>query len=550
MKYLQNLKGVKRLVSYLRRRKGWLILILFMSVVVSILELIPAQMVGMLVDLLPTAEVKKVILTIIAFGAIYFLTSILKVTYGNIVMDYTNRIIEDVRTDLFASLINRNVKMSDPDYSGDVITRATSDVEQITRIVAGPLNGFLGKILNFIFALVLLGMINIRLVLVTVGISVILYFLSKDISKKSKQNGAKEREEVGGISKKLADDLRNLPLIKEYGTEEQEIWDLKKESGNIFRIRKKLLLQMTNYWGLVEFFNGIGYILAFLLSVYEIYQGNCSVGQVVVIYSYLQMIFTSMVSVSRYKTDIYNADAAMTRVFALIPQPLKEIPDQMDFSPGNIEKITVNNLAARYDGKTVVKGVSFDLKKGRLVVITGESGRGKSSILHGLVGLAEIAEGKILFDGKDVTESPEERRRHIRIAFQNAYLFQRTIDENLKYGGQKENWWGLFKRIGVEHIIEKAGPDRILDSSNHSLSGGEQRRLSIYRTVNKKVPCYLFDEPTSELDADTRQQVIEALKLLKQEAMVLVVSHDEKLINCGDVVIELDLRKEDACDKI
>lgn len=229
MKYLQNLKGVKRLVSYLRRRKGWLILILFMSVVVSILELIPAQMVGMLVDLLPTAEVKKVILTIIAFGAIYFLTSILKVTYENIVMDYTNRIIEDVRTDLFASLINRNVKMSDPDYSGDVITRATSDVEQITRIVAGPLNGFLGKILNFIFALVLLGMINIRLVLVTVGISVILYFLSKDISKKSKQNGAKEREEVGGISKKLADDLRNLPLIKEYGTEEQEIWDLKKE---------------------------------------------------------------------------------------------------------------------------------------------------------------------------------------------------------------------------------------------------------------------------------------------------------------------------------
>ncbi len=536
---MKKLIGVKRLAVYLKKRKRWLIFILFMSVVVSVLDLIPAQIVGMLVDLLPTAEMRKVILTIIAFGLIYFLTSILKVVYGNTVMDYTNRIIEDVRTDLFASLINREIQMSDTDISGDAITRATSDVEQITRVVAGPLNGFLGKILNFVFALVLLGTISFRLVLITVVISALLYFLSKDISIKSKQNGDEERAEVGTISRKLADDLRNLPLIKEYMTEQQETDELEKESGNIFRIRKKLLLQMTSYWGFVEFCNGIGYILAFLLSVHEIYRGNCSVGQVVVIYSYLQMIFSSMVSVSRYKTDIYNADAAMTRVFALIPKSSQEISDHADISTESVESITVNNLAVRYDGGTVISGMSFELKKGRLVVLAGESGKGKSSILHALVGLAEIAEGKILFDGKDVTEELGERRRQIRIAFQNAYLFQKTIDENLKYGGQKDNWCGLFMNIGIEQITKKAGADRILDSSNHSLSGGEQRRLSIYRTVNKKVSCYLFDEPTSELDADTGQQVIEALMLLKKEAMVLVVSHDERLINCADLLIEL-----------
>lgn len=537
---MKNLTGVKRLAGYLRKTRKRLIFILLMSVIVAVLELIPAQIVGRLVDFLPTAEMQKVILTILAFGCIYFLTSILKVIYGNTVMEYTNRIIEDVRTDLFGSLMNREIQMSDRDISGDLITRVSSDVEQITRVVAGPLNGFLGKMLNFLFALVLLGTISIRLVLITVVVSAILYWLSKDISAKSKQNGGEERAEIGSISRKLADDLRNLPLIKEYEMEQQETEELNRISGNIFRIRKKLLFQMTKYWGLVEFCNGMGYVFAFLLSIQEIYRGTCSVGQVVVIYSYLQMIFSSMISVSRYKTDIYNADAAMRRVFDLIPESSEKIPDSEKGSMEAVESITVDHLAVRYGGRTVIKGISFELKKGKLVALAGESGKGKSSILHALVGFAEIAEGRIWFDGKDVTEVPGERRKHIRIAFQNAYLFQKTVDENLRYGGQKENWCGLFQNTGIDQIVEKAGVDSVLDSSNHSLSGGEQRRLSLYRTVNKRVSCYLFDEPTAELDADTRQQVIDALLLLKQEAMLLVVTHDETLMNCADQLISLD----------
>ena len=98
----------------------------------------------------------------------------------------------------------------------------------------------------------------------------------------------------------------------------------------------------------------------------------------------------------------------------------------------------------------------------------------------------------------------------------------------------------MFQNTGIDQIVEKAGVDSVLDSSSHSLSGGEQRRLSLYRTVNKRVSCYLFDEPTAELDADTRQQVIDALLLLKQEAMLLVVTHDEALMNCADQLISLD----------
>lgn len=549
---MKDLQGIKRLRIYLQKKKRKLIFILFTAVIVSVLELLPARIVGKIVDLMPIAERKSIICVVVIFGVVYFSTSVIKVIYGNMVMDYTNSIIEDVRKDLFSSSINKTVTMSDADISGDIITRVTSDVEQITRVVAGPLNGFLGKILNFLFALILLGLISIRLAFVTILVSGVLYFLSKDISKKNKENGAEERTRIGVISRKLTDVLRNIILVKSYGTEKQEIKELNKESNNVFYCRKKLLLYMTKYWSFVEFFNGVGYVFAFLITVNEIFKGHCSIGQIVVIYSYLQMIFSSMISVSRYKTDIYNANAAMERVFALIPSDYKKFERQQNYQQQSysqrensyqkfidkkVEKIEVENLAISYGDKMVIDGVSFELEKGKLVALTGESGKGKSSIIHAMLGLTDISSGKIFFDGEDVTAKPEERKRQIRIAFQNPYLFQKSIEENLKYGGQRDNWCKIFENIGVAQIIEKAGVDKILDTTNKSLSGGEQRRLAIVRNVNKKVPCYIFDEPTSELDTSTKQQVIEALLILKQKAMVLVVTHDKELMQSADTRI-------------
>lgn len=551
---MKDLQGVKRLLIYLRRRQRNLTFILFTAVIVSVLELLPARIVGKIVDFMPVAEMKVIVCTVAVFGVVYFLTSVLKVIYGNMVMDYTNGIIEDVRKDIFVSSINRTVRMSDADISGDIITRATSDVEQITRVIAGPLNGFLGKILNFLFALILLGCISIRLAAVTVFVSGVLYFLSKDISKKNKENGMEERTRIGAISGKLADVLRNIVLVKAYGTEKQEIEELNRESNNVFSCRKKLLLHMTKYWSLVELFNGIGFVLAFLITVNEISRGRCSVGQIVVIYSYLQMIFSSMISVSRYKTDIYNADAAMLRVFALIPEDNKNSENQPKDDPQTdrqnenscqndrdkkVEKIKVENLAVSYGDKRVIDGISFELEKGKLVALAGESGKGKSSIIHAMLGFADISSGKIFFDGEDVTEKPEERKRQIRIAFQNSYLFQKSMEENLQYGGQSDNWCEIFEHIGIVQIMEKAGADKVLDTTNKGLSGGEQRRLAIIRNVNKKVPCYIFDEPTSELDEFTKQQVIHGLLKLKQKAMVLAVTHDKELMQRADTLIEI-----------
>lgn len=536
---MKDLQGIKRLLPYLKRRIKKLLFILFMAVVVAVLDLLPAQIIGNIVDFLQVARMGKMISAVIFFGIVYLMTGVAKVVYGNMVTNYSNSIIEDVRKDLFSAVINRTVTVSDIDIDGDVITRATSDIEQITRIVAGPLNGFIGKILIFVFALVLLGKISIRLSLITILISAVLYFLSRDISVKNNENGREERTYIGSISRKMADVLSNRILIKSYGTEKQEAKELYEQSENVYNCRKRLLLYMTKYWSLVEVCNMAGFVFAFLITIDEILNGRCSIGQIVVIYSYLEMIFSSMISVSRYKTDIFNADAAMERVFSLISDIRNPVCQQNDLINMEIKKIKVENIFLKYEDRVVVDGISFELTKGKLVALEGASGKGKSSIIHAMLGFTDISSGKIYFDELDVTGEPDSRRKFIRAAFQNPYLFQKSLEENLRYGGSEHNWCELFDNMGIDQIVEKKGDQRILDTTNKCLSGGEQRRINIYRSVNKKVPCYIFDEPTAELDACNQQKIIDALFKLKQHSMVLVATHDEELVRVADTVVSV-----------
>jgi ABC-type transport system involved in cytochrome bd biosynthesis fused ATPase/permease subunit len=123
-----------------------------------------------------------------------------------------------------------------------------------------------------------------------------------------------------------------------------------------------------------------------------------------------------------------------------------------------------------------------------------------------------------------------------RTCFQLPYLQQKTIQENLCYG--KEEKYTFFEPV-VREIVEKKGSEEILDSANNALSGGEARRIALARTVNRHVPFYLFDEPTAEMDDENRKKVIQGLRQLSKDSIVLVSTHDNELMDEADQIIRL-----------
>lgn len=542
---MNHLEGIKRLLKYISKRKKSLLILLIMAVVVSILELAPPQLVGKLVDILPEGQVDRAIFYIVIFGVVYVLSSVIKLVYGNLVMSFNYSIIEDVRKNLFSAILAKEYYVTDKEMAGDVIARATGDIEQITRVVAGPLNGFIGRIMTFLFSLVLLGCIDPVLVLISIGVSSALFFMSKNISVKNKNNGKKERGIIGAISQKLSDVIKNLVLIKSYQTEKNELDELRNQSRELMKCRNHLLRQMTKYWSGVEICNGTGFVLAFVTAAFAVASGKISGGQIVVIYSYLQSSFSSMVSVSRYKTDIYNADAAMVRLFAMIPETQAEnsltsyVNNDTNINEGGVHRVDVKNLSVHISDRDVVSNVSFSLEKGKMTVLIGESGAGKTSVINALLGFVENYSGQIFIDSQDCTDKPGLRRKLIRTSFQNAYLFQKSLEQNIYYGSEKGSRMSLSSEIDISGIKQAHGAEAALDAKNGGLSGGEQRKIALIRTVNKDVPIYIFDEPTAEMDLKSGKQIINVLRKLSKEAIILVVSHDDELIRAADKVISV-----------
>ncbi len=532
---MKSLSGVLRLKNYVAKRKRRLFYIVFLAFGCSILELCPAQIVARIVDILPTAPLHRAFEWVLLFGGTYVLSSILALVYGIIVMNFNNEIIEDVRKDVVRSVIQREIKVTDPDISGDVITRLTGDVEQITRVIAGPLNGFLRQILVFAFSLAVLGTIDLKLIVVTVAVSMMLYLLSKQVSNKNKEYGQREREQIGKISTVFSDVLKNLILVKSYGTERIEIERLEELSDKILNCRKSQMGYMTRYWSGVEICNCTGYVAAFLACIYEVKAGHCSIGQVVVVYAYLQRVFSTMVNISRYRTDIFNADAALTRVFSLVGKENIQF-EKVEEENEKIEKVVVSDLTVSYGNKRIVENLNMELRNGTVTALVAESGKGKSTVIQTFAGFTDITGGKIFFDQQDVTNQVLLRRKLSRICYQLPYLQQKTIAENLDYGKDEKEENNCFEPIVCE-IVNKKGMGEILDTSNNGLSGGEARRIALARTVNRHVPFYLFDEPTAELDEENRKKVMKAIRQLAQDSIVLIATHDQDLIREADQIV-------------
>lgn len=544
-----KLTGVRRLMHYLKKRKTELVFILLYSLLVTAVGLLPIQLIGLLVDTLghqPVGTVGLIFSTFIGssvvgiilwFAAVYLLSAILSNLYGYWITMFNDRVIEAVRKDLFRSVIHRAWKFEQEDRSADIVTRAVGDVEQITRVLAGPLNGFLQKILTLLFSLLLLGMWNWKVVLITLLIAVILYRFSTEISKENNELGKAERMEVQKISLQFSDVLKNLPLIQSYRTEGRETVKLFDISNALYGVRRKLLGKMSGYWVKVYVLNTVGFLMVFFILLSEIEKGRCSVGEIVVAYTYLERIFSAMISVSRYKTDVFHADAALSRVFERIDEDSEPISESTSTGVQQKCGLRVEDASFGYGGETVLRHLNFKVRQGEMLVITGTSGIGKSTILHGLLGFVDLYEGKIFLGEEDVSEEVDVRRSRIRCCFQEPFLFRRGVKENLNYDGEFENT-GVWETLGVLSVSEESVESNS-EGNLLGLSGGEQRRIAVGRTVNKAVPVYLFDEPTAELDEENRRNVLAVLAALKEKSAVIVASHDQDLVEMADHRLEL-----------
>ena len=462
-------------------------------------------------------------------------TNGLQVLYGYLVEKFNISIIYQLRLDAYRWMLTKRKNVRLPFSDGDAITRLQTDINSITSIVSSPLNGLIPVLLTGIIALGYLLNLSISYVLIVALACPILYLSTRWINKTTQKYSKQQRTMQGDIVNKNVNFLKNHLIYHLYGETEKEYERYKADVDEMHRIRSRGNGAFSRYWAVTNMTRAVGVAAGILIALMHISQGKYTVGNLILVSTYLGNVFAPIVQLSRYGNQLADAGIAINRIFELQPDESEVLVQRKD---QRIHEIELSHVSLDFDGKKVINDVSLVLTKGKCVVLWGESGAGKSTLLQIINGILPIQSGSILVNRQDETNRMMEFISNIRFVPQIHTLFNRSLNDNIMYGSNlSECTPQLLQDAALTNLYNRLDEPVYDDMEN--LSGGERRRIAFARGINSYTDVYLFDEPTSELDARASMRIVDTLRELKQNSIVVVATHDAAIREIADEVIEL-----------
>ena len=389
-------------------------------------------------------------------------------------------------------------------------------------------------IIAFALSIIYIGLIDWVVMLLVLGISVILLLLAYTRTRLERKLIENAETHQGRINNLFLNSVTNLPFLSLFKCLAYEKVILDKHNQNYYATQKKRTCIQWFYWLLVTFFECGSMAVAVIIANYH--TTAISVAAAVLLLGYILNVYDPIERLGYNISDIQQDAIKINRIkltqsnqTALIEQPQTKVAiDQID-------KIEIKNMRIE-QGSFQLSNVNLVCQKGDLVALAGASGAGKTSIVQALLGLREHQGGQIIINNTVAVDSLFFDEDKIAYALQEMQLFDRSLPENIFYPNLDDSNEAkqILKALELDKLIERNR--ELTDGIEQKLSGGEKKRVNLARAMIKPAQLYIFDEPTNELDKKNVEKVIKILKDLQSQAIVMVITHDSRLIeHCNKV---------------
>ncbi len=541
---------IKRILSYLKPYWKQMAVVLICIVVSSILGLLPSVLTGKIIDKGLIGRDMKMLITLILVS--------LGVTFGSHLIgvgeSYLNNWIAqhisfDMRNSMYLHLQRMSQRFYTSNNQGDIITRMTSDISGVERVITSTFTSILSNTITLICAIVI--MFRQNPILAVVGMLVIpLFVIPTRMAGKTRwkltQESQECSDEVNGILNETLSVSGQL-LVKLFGKEAYEYE--KYRSVNKKMIRLNIRESMAGRWFMViiQTFSSIGPMLLYLVGGIMMmkYDSNLTVGDITVLVALLGRMYGPVNSLLNIQVEWIRSMALFTRIFEYYDMPIEienpENPVEPEINDGSVE---FRGVDFAYDPeRQILKNVSFTLESGRSIAIVGPSGSGKSTLINLIPRLYDVGAGEVLFNGVDVRELDlNYLRSNIGIVSQETYLFNGTIRDNLLYAkpdATEEELIEACKKANIYDFIlkQEKGFDAMVGNRGLKLSGGEKQRISIARVLLKDPALLIFDEATSALDSISEQKIQDAIDPIIAERTSILIAHRLSTILAADEIL-------------
>jgi len=342
----------------------------------------------------------------------------------------------------------------------------------------------------------------------------------------------------------LVNSLGNLTLINLSQSQGLEGDLLKKRTDDYLNSSKKRFRIWKYYWIINYLIDVLCTYIIILICSSRVQSGTIDASDIVIIIGYVANVFSPIQNFGWFLNSSTQLMTKINRLEELKPTELTTIDVTQDVYDRPIESIRLDRVKVINDDDTIIDNINYELKKGELTVVTGESGGGKTTSLRALLGIAERVSGDIIINDEYKANSMYSFIDRFAVVMQSPYIFNRDVKDNVYYPDiiESAETRQTIRGLKMSRIISKKFDEDSEQEMQYKLSGGEKKRICVLRGLLQKKEVYVFDEPTNELDAENTNIVLDYINELKKDAIVMVVTHDKRMIDRADKIVTINNR--------
>ncbi len=541
-----NWKSFKRAGKYVGRYKSKMLFALFISAVAAACELFTPQITAFALDTtIPARDIPQLLWLTLALIGCYAIYIALATWRSRIITDVGQRIIYDIRKDLFAHLQKLPFSYYDDRPQGKILIRVVNYVNSVSNMLSNGLLSVVLEVINMIFILAFMFRMSPKLALVIlagVPVFVIIMLMIKKYQRRAWQDVSNKSSNLNAY---LQENLVGAKVTKIFAREEENagIFDnlsMKHRTSWMRAVRISNLV-----WPAVDNISVWVRAAIFVIGLIVLGPSAVPVGVILAMSTYAFKFWLPIINLSNLYNDFINNVAYLERIFETMDEPVDvdDAPDAVTMKP-IVGDVSFKNVTFSYEpGKPVLKNVSFDVKAGQSIALVGPTGAGKSTIVNLVSRFYNLDSGEVTIDGEDISKvTLNSLRSQMGIMLQDSFLFTGTIADNIRYGkldATDDEIRKAASTVCADKFISKMeeGYETMVNERGSTFSQGQRQLISFARTLISSPKILVLDEATSSIDVKTERDLQRGLnELLKGRTSFIIAHRLSTIKNCDKIM--------------
>lgn len=550
----KNVKGaLKRIIQYIGKNKHLLYGMLAVMLVATLLNVIAPTIQANAIDTItvtednPAVDLEALVGWLIVLGGAYLLSAVLTYFQNIFAAKLSQYTVRIMRKDLFQHISHLPIKYIDTHKHGDIMSRMTNDVENVSNSVSQSLGSLVSGVIMVVGCFVMMLVHSWQLTLISMVTIAMTLIVSKNLSKLMRKYFPMQQQKLGQLNGQIEEAVSGYKTVKAFTHEQTVCSEFNQTSDNLKKIGIKAQILGGSMGPCMNCIGNIGFLLIAAFGGWFAIEGIISIGTIQAFIVYSKQFTRPINEIANQYAQLQSALAGAERVFEIMDA---EPEDEGGTEPFEIENVkgdlNFKNISFSYvQGEPVLKDFDLWVKSGQKIAIVGATGSGKTTVINLLTRFYDIDGGEILLDGRDIRNVPTQKLRgSIGIVLQDTVIFSETIAQNIRYGridATDEEVIAAAKLARVHDFVSKLsdGYDTVLTEGGSNLSQGQRQLISIARAVLADPKILILDEATSSIDTRTEMHIQAAMIALMKGRTSLIIAHRLSTIRDADKIVVL-----------